>query len=77
MNRRLVRATASAAAVTALGAAAILAGLAAHDQAAPPIPVLAADDNGDASAEQIAILNSWIDPVGWDRIVGDGTGGGK
>lgn len=77
MNRRLVRAAASAAAVTALGAAAMTTGLAGHNQAPSPVQVLAADDNGDASAEQIAILNSWIDPVGWDRIVGDGTGGGK
>ena len=43
MNRRFTRATASAAAVTALGAAAILAGLATHDPAPTPVPTLAAD----------------------------------
>jgi hypothetical protein len=40
--------------------------------AAPVVLASGADDNGDASAEATAILNSIIDPEGWAAIVGDG-----
>ena len=71
--RNLTHAVLAASATTALGAAAQFAGAATQNPVpAPPVVLAAADDNGDASAEAIAILNATIDPEGWEAIVGDG-----
>jgi hypothetical protein len=67
------RAIASGAAVVGIATAAMVVGIATQP-AVPAAPVIlaAGDDNGDASAESIAILNATIDPEGWEAIVGDG-----
>jgi hypothetical protein len=73
MGMTMKRAIASGIAAVSIGATAGLAGIA--TQPAAPAPVVlatAGDDNGDASAESIAILNAEIDPEGWEAIVGDG-----
>jgi hypothetical protein len=69
------RTIASAVAAVGIGAAATVAGVATQP-AVPASPVTlaaAADDNDDAGAESVAILNSYIDPEGWAKIVGDGS----
>ena len=74
VRRAVATGLASAAAVTALGAAAMIGGAATQPPVpAAPVVLAAGDDNGDASAEAVAVLNSFIDPEGWAQIVGDGS----
>ena len=71
----MIRTIASAVAAVGIGAAATVAGVATQP-AVPTAPVILAaadDDDDDAGAESTAILNSFIDPEGWAKIVGDGT----
>lgn len=70
-----MRALAAAAIVTALGATAIVAGVATQPAvpAAPVVLAAAEDDIEDQLAEIVADMTRSEDPSDWDRRYGDGT----
>lgn len=71
----MMRALGTAVATTALGASALLAGVATQP-AVPSAPIVLAaaeDDIEDALAEIVADMTRDEDPADWDRSYGDGT----